>query len=271
MKVRALLVLGGAVCAAGVNLGTAGAAAGPAAVAPQVAQIRTSVALGTTIGLDGSFTQRITARATGSPVGWVVTYLPECGADPVQFRFPGGRVFQHTFRQSTVGDLCSGDGFELLAFNAAGGTDGSRHAVGTDWPAVVDDDAFVLHGPWSHGCSATSYGGCFVQTRSIGARATVSTNVGPDGPGYSTGIVGRTGPAGGLANVYVDGVRVGQVDFASRTVTARKVLFVLGAADFGSVRPAPTHTIALVLHAPGAFGGTTMTLDAVAIDSCCGD
>jgi hypothetical protein len=273
VKFRALFVLSltSVVIGGGVAVPPAQAAHPAATNPPHVTNIKTAVALGSTIGIDGSIAQRITAHSSGPTVGWVVTYLPECGADPVSLRFPGDTTFRHTFRQATVGDLCAGDGFELTPFDAAGTSAGTRHAVGTDWPDVVDDDAFGLHGTWTHGCSTASYGGCFVRTGSLGARARLSTDVGSDGPGYSTGIVGQTGPHGGVATVYVDGVRSGQVDFSSRTVEPRKVLFVLGTADFSSVRPAPTHTLALIMTGRGQFGGTTMTLDAVVEDSCCGD
>jgi hypothetical protein len=89
-------------------------------------------------------------------------------------------------------------------------------------------------------------------------------------PAYSTGIVGATGPSGGVATVYVDGVAKGKIDFYSRTVKSRKVLYVNGDAAVVD-RATPAHAISIVRTSMGSGGGTSMTLDAVAFDPCCGD
>jgi hypothetical protein len=79
----------------------------------------------------------------------------------------------------------------------------------------------TLHGTWIRQASGNYFGGFLRYTPGgVGTKAVFQFN------GRRVAIVGAQRPNGGVADVFIDGVKHGTVDFASPTTKNRRVLFV---------------------------------------------
>jgi hypothetical protein len=79
----------------------------------------------------------------------------------------------------------------------------------------------TLHGTWIRQASGNYFGGFLRYTPGgVGTKAVFQFN------GRRVAVVGAQRPNGGVADVFIDGVKHGTVDFASPTTKNRRVLFV---------------------------------------------
>jgi hypothetical protein len=100
--------------------------------------------------------------------------------------------------------------------------------------------------------NGNAYGGDIQQISGLHSQMRWTTNY-----DYNYGIVGATGPAGGIATVYVNGVKDGTINFYSATLTnLRHLEFKNG---YGN---AESDSVTLQITSAGAKHGTAMYIDA---------
>jgi hypothetical protein len=127
------------------------------------------------------------------------------------------------------------------------------------WPGVGDDDVYsVVSGSRSRVYSDSDFGGSHLQLSGIGGHSRYRLH---SIDGYNVGVVGMTGPKGGIATVYVHGVKKARINFYSSTVHRRQMLFKMGSST--PIYP----VIDIVTTAKGAAGGAQQYLDAVELNS----
>ncbi len=77
-------------------------------------------------------------------------------------------------------------------------------------------------GTWTRGALTGSSGGYVKYSSAAGARSLFSFN------GTNAVLVATTGPARGIADIYIDGAKVGTVDFYSATLRKKQIAWALG-------------------------------------------
>ena len=231
---------------------------------------------------EGTFTNTLMATSVGSTVAWDVSLVNINSSAPYNHgiyfgRFAGGNTFRHNFPAPY--SPSSGPEYVATPIDSFGRTGVGSNTQDGDHE-IYDDSAFTgYQGTWSTICnSAQDYGGCEHHSSGTALSLTqahyqLPTNADTGvAAAYAIGIVGSTGPQGGIANVYVNSIYRGQMSFYRPTVTHRNVLFAYGVVPDSHAGVFPTLTsvdIVLVGHGPG--GGFSLNLDAMVEDSCCGD
>ena len=119
-------------------------------------------------------------------------------------------------------------------------------------PTVVDDPFNLPSGVGVLRTAANAYGGAQLQvTSGVNSHARWSTD-----DVFNLGVVIGTGPHGGIANLFVDGVKKGQINFYSAKAVYRKVTYSYNTPSDH------VHQIDVVTAKQGTGGGTEMYLDA---------
>jgi hypothetical protein len=248
-------------------------------VKPYVSNVTVAIAPQSVLGLDGPFSELITATSVGPTTAWEATEQGvNCGNDIYLGKFAGGNSFKHAFPAPPSGG-CPVD-FELVALDSTGrgGTPGNSQANSLT-TAVFDDSnygSFTLNsGAWAVICGSQYFGGCEEHSSSgPGTQASYAAGQGElqANPGaYSIGIVGSTGPQGGLADVYVNDTYRGEINFYTHAVTYRHVLFAYGVAPQVAALPSLLTVRIVVVGKGSTGGGYSMNLDAAIENECCGD
>jgi hypothetical protein len=248
-------------------------------VKPYVSDVTVAIAPQSVLGTDGTFSEVITATSVGPTSAWEATEQGvECNNDIYLGRFAGGNSFKHAFPAPPSGGCPVY--FELVALDSAGraGTPGYSQANSLT-TAVFDDSAygsFTLNtGAWASICGSQYFGGCEEHSSSgLGTQASYAAGQGEldANPGaYSIGIVGSTGPQGGLADVYINDIYRGEINFYTHAVTYRHVLFAYGVAPQAPALPSLVTVRIVVVGKGSKGGGYSINLDAAVENECCGD
>ena len=243
--------------------------------ATHVMNVTVAIAKPSVLSPDGTFTQLITATSVGSTVAWeAFEEGAECNYDIYLGRVAGGNTFRHDFPAAPSGGCPVYYKLVPIASSGDAGTPGYSQVLSLDTKSFDDNNFTLGTGTWAVVCGPQYFGGCEEHSSSgFGTDASYAAHQGDlqANPGaYSIGLVGSTGPQGGIANVYINNVLRGQIDFYAKTVAYRQVLFAYGAAPQGDATPTLV-TVRVVAVARGANGGTNMNLDAALENDCCGD
>ncbi|MBN1443574.1 MAG: hypothetical protein JXA90_12765 [Planctomycetes bacterium] len=134
--------------------------------------------------------------------------------------------------------------------------DGARDVVirGDDPQTAVEDEDLVYHGAWKAISHAAARGRSLHAAEEAGARAELVF------AGHQVRIIGSTGPAGGQADVLLDGVRqLTRIDCWTPAPRHQQVLYSRSGLEDGE------HTIAVVARGTGnpLAAGASISIDAV--------
>jgi len=141
--------------------------------------------------------------------------------------------------------------------------DGSTSIVvtGTDPQTQLDESSLAYSGAWALSPDAGDYQGSARVCSSAGASASYTF------PGNQVRLTGRVGPAGGLADVYLDGVKqLVFVDCYSPVTRYQQVLYYKNGLTAGS------HSIRVVVRGAhnAKSGGANIYLDSLQFSSATG-
>lgn len=142
--------------------------------------------------------------------------------------------------------------------------DGSRQVVveGDDPQEVIDDDGLRYDGPWRKAAGTEDSEGHLHVASAAGA------SMGCSFTGNQVRVIGRFGPAGGLADVYLDGVKqLVAIDSFNPSPRSQQVLYYNNGLRQGQ------HTLKIVLRGQKNphSKGTDVGIDAVQFSAATGD
>ena len=142
--------------------------------------------------------------------------------------------------------------YYMRAYSCSG-VGGSYAYSNVFYPYVNDDDSVTVYGGGTRVYTSGAYGGSYRKQTAIGR----SLHIYAPRNDYNVAVYAQTGPSGGVATVYYDGVRKGTVSFYSGSVKNRQLVWAAGAQTPGY------HDIRFVISGRGPGGGTTITFDAL--------
>jgi hypothetical protein len=242
----AALVLPGAVPSTSAN---------PTYTGPRL-HFRYTVAPQARLHLDGSYRLRVHMRASSDACAidfWAHRNPGERGRYRFVERRPvAGRRFQVT---RTIADGANGFDMKLYRVRAQG-CDGAYGPVASShgFLSSVNDDTrkYVFTpraGTWTRVEDPDAFGGSYRQSTSgIGAKMRISGWWGPFGAVY-----GVTSPRGGIATIYIDGVKIGTKSFYSSERRTRVPVWTGPMAEGA--------TIVFVATGRGSGGGAQIAFD----------
>jgi len=230
--------------------GSFGVAAHAAPLVPSITNVSTKMVLNSKITLSGAFELQLGA-GPGS--------LNVCSFDLYRYTdWAGGwQYLGHYGGNTTTDEMEQYFGlteYGMVPYDCSGNS-GAEGFSNEFYPYAFDSSSgawSVASGSWTTVSNSKFYGGSAIETLSAGATVDFNNEC-----AYNDAIVVATGPSGGIANAYVNGVKQsGTINFWSKKAGYLKVEFKYGTAGTNC------STFQFVETKHGKGGGNDMWFDA---------
>lgn len=238
---------------AGLALSLALVPAGPASAAPTVTAVTVRSAKPSTLTPEGGRTLQLQVTASADFCGMEVYRFSDL--DPF-----AGTILGYSSTTSYVDNSLTPEflGAQVRYAVRPALCDG-EYGPGVSAPTVTLDaldDQRVIRQGWLRVADASAFTGSYSRSGgAVGASAFLTSRT----TDSERAIYAPTGPDGGIATVYVDGVKQGTANFYSATKKARKLVW---SAPSNPAKTGP-YDLRLVITKAGGKGGTAMFFDAL--------